>query len=102
MTSTCAMKRKANGVLRAQVNARGFKQIDDEHYGEEDKAAPVVHDITIRIVLCLITMTAWAAHIMDVHGAFLKGQFKDGEIICMKAPQGFEQFYPNNVILRLL
>jgi hypothetical protein len=103
MTSTWgAMKRKANGVLRARVNARGFEQINGEHYDEEDKAAPVVHDITIRIVLCLIIMAAWAAHIMDGHGAFLKGQFRDGEIIYMKVPQGFERFYPNNVILRLL
>jgi hypothetical protein len=102
MTSTWAMKRKANCVLRARVNAREFEQIDGEHYDEEDKAAPLVHDITIRIIMCLIVMTAWAAHIMDVHGAFLKGQFKDGEIIYMKVPQGFERFYPNNVILRLL
>jgi hypothetical protein len=50
MTSTWAVKRKANGTLRARVNgAREFEQINGEHYEEDDKAAPVVNDITIRI-----------------------------------------------------
>jgi hypothetical protein len=39
---------------------------------------------------------------MDVHGAFLMGKFRDGEVICMKVPQGFEKFYPKNVALLLL
>jgi hypothetical protein len=47
-------------------------------------------------------MAAWAAHIMDVHGASLKGKFKAGEIIFMKIPQGFEKYYPENAILKLL
>jgi hypothetical protein len=102
MTSTWAMKRKANGTLRARINARGFEQINGEHYEEDDKAAPVVNDITIRITMCLMVMAAWTAHIMDVHGAFLKGKFKDGEIIFMKVPQGFEKFYPEGTILKLL
>jgi hypothetical protein len=41
--------------------------------------------------------------LMDVHGAFLKGEFRDdGEIIYMKVPQGFEKLYPKNVTLLLL
>jgi hypothetical protein len=66
------------------VNARGFEQINGENYEEDDKAAPVVNDITIRITMCLMVMAAWAAHIMDVHGAFLKGKFKAGEVIFMR------------------
>jgi hypothetical protein len=34
--------------------------------------------------MTLIVMSAWAAHLMDVHGAFLKGKFKDGEVIYRK------------------
>jgi hypothetical protein len=52
--------------------------------------------------MTLIVMTSWAAHLMDVHRAFLKWKFRDGEIICMKVPQGFEKFYPKNVALLLL
>jgi hypothetical protein len=29
-------------------------------YEEDDKAAPVVNDITIRIAMCLMVMAAWA------------------------------------------
>jgi hypothetical protein len=76
MTSTWAMKRKANGTLRARMNAQGFEQINGEHYEEDDKAAPVVNDITIRIAMCLMVMAAWMAHIMDVHGAFLKREIQ--------------------------
>jgi hypothetical protein len=39
---------------------------------------------------------------MDVHGAFLKGKFRDGEIIYMKVTQGFEKCYSKNVALLLL
>ncbi len=38
---------------------------------------------------------------MDVKGAFLHGEFKDGEIIYMKVPHGFEKFYPDDVVLKL-
>jgi hypothetical protein len=97
------MKRKANGTLGARINARGFGQIDGEHYYEEDdKAAPVVNGITIRIAMHLMVMAAWTAHIMDIHGAFLKGKFKAGEVIFMTIPQGFEKYYPEGAIHRLL
>jgi hypothetical protein len=52
--------------------------------------------------MTLIVMSAWAAHLMDVHGAFQEGKFKDREVIYMQVPQEFEQFYPKNVELLLL
>jgi hypothetical protein len=95
MTSTWAM-------FRARVNARGFKQINGEPYEEDNKAAPVVNDVTIRIALCIMVMAAWTAHIMDVHGAFLKGKLNAGEVIFMTVPQGFEKYYPEDAILLML
>jgi len=47
LTSTWAMKKKANGTFRARLNARGYEQVDGEHYDEHTKAAPVVSDATI-------------------------------------------------------
>ena len=32
--------------------------------------SPVVHDITVRIVLTILLMPGWAAHIVDVKGHF--------------------------------
>jgi hypothetical protein len=34
LTSTWAMKKKANGKYRARMNARGYEQIDGVHYDE--------------------------------------------------------------------
>jgi 16S rRNA G527 N7-methylase RsmG len=70
--------------------------------GIDTKSSPMTSLVTIRIVMTLIVMMSWAAHLMDVHGAFLKGKFRYGEIIYMKVPQGFENFYPKNVALLLL
>jgi hypothetical protein len=103
MTSAWAMtKKKSNGMYRAGINARGFEQVDGEHYDINTKSSPGTSLVTIRIVMMLIVMTSWAAHLIDVHGAFLKGKFPDGEIVYMKVPQGFEKFYPKNVALLVL
>lgn len=56
LTSTWAMKKKANGTKRARLNARGFEQVDGEHYNEDDKAAPVVTLSAILVLLTLIVM----------------------------------------------
>jgi len=36
-------------------------------------------------------MASMLAHVVDVKGAFLHGEFEDGEVIHMKVPQGFEK-----------
>ena len=59
-----------------------------------DISSPVVHDITMCIVLVLMLMGKLAAHLVDVNGAFLLGHFKPEEQIYMKVPKGFENFYP--------
>ena len=68
--STWAMKKKANGQYRAHLVARGFKQTQGKSFEQHDISSPVVHDITVRIVLTILLMSGWAAHIVDVNGAF--------------------------------
>jgi hypothetical protein len=41
------------------------------------------------------------AHVVDVKGAFLHGEFKDKENIYIKIPLGFEGFYPSDTVLLL-
>jgi hypothetical protein len=72
------------------------------HFDASDKAAPVVCDLTIRVVLILAIMANWLAWILDVEGAFLQGRFQNGELIFMKIPNGFQKFYPSYVMLKLL
>ena len=102
LTSTWAMKKKANGTKRARLNARGFEQIDGEHYNEDDKAAPVVTLSAILLLLTLIVMLDWTAVLCDVNGAFLLGDFERELNMFMYIPQGFEKYYPRNFVLKLL
>jgi hypothetical protein len=101
LTSTWAMKKKADGTQRARINARGYEQVDGVHY-DESKAAPVVNDTTFRIVMVLMVMASFYAIVNDVKGAFLHGDFEPGERLFMDVPEGFEKFYPGNVVLLLL
>eukprot|EP00957_Ditylum_brightwellii_P015881 1196311-Ditylum_brightwellii.AAC.1 len=60
MTSTWAMKKKAN--------------------------APIANDMAICIVMVFMLVAGWCEHIVDVdvEGAFLHGDFEDGEEIYME------------------
>jgi hypothetical protein len=77
--STWAMKKKATGTFRARLNGRGFEQVPGIHYDPKSTAAPVVCMMTIRIVFILMLMAEWPGHVLDVRGAFLKGNFADDE-----------------------
>eukprot|EP00957_Ditylum_brightwellii_P070326 5342611-Ditylum_brightwellii.AAC.1 len=102
LSSTWAMKPKANGDMRARLNAHEFEQLEGIHYNAHNLAAPVVLDMTIRIMLVLIIMANWATALLDVKGTFLNGMFRNREHLYMMVPQGFERFYPADVLLLLL
>jgi hypothetical protein len=76
-TTTWAMKKKANRQYRARITAQRFLQEDGIHYFSHSTAAPVANELTIKIVLTLLTLANWKAQVIDVKGAFLKGQFND-------------------------
>jgi hypothetical protein len=99
--STWGCKKKSTGKLRGCLNARGFKQVEGVHYNGTSTHAPVTNAGTIRIKLLLRIMTDWQGQIVDVKGTFLHGELKDGEVIYMKVPCGFEKFYPDDVVLKL-
>jgi hypothetical protein len=62
-----------------------------------------VNDITIRIDMILMIMATWVGELLDVKGAFLHRQFGEREkALHMFIPQGMEQYYPLNWILKLL
>ena len=103
ITSTWAMKKKASGIYRARLNARGFEQVNGIHFNQENIASPVTNDMSIRIVMVLALMAGWISQILDVKGAFLHGEFEEGEEpIYMEVPQGFEKYYGPDVVLLLL
>ena len=99
--STWAMKKKANGDYRVHLAARGFKQTQGKLFVHHNISSPMVHDITVQIVLVLMLMGGLAAHLVDVNGTFFLGQFKPEEKIYMKIPLGFKKFYPSGGLLFL-
>ena len=80
---------------RAPLLAQGLKQTQGKSFMHHDISSPVVHDITVQIVLVLMLMGGLAAHLVDGNGAFLLGK------IYMKIPLGFEKFYPSGGLLFL-
>jgi hypothetical protein len=84
------------------MNARGYKQVKGQHYDGTTISSPVTNSATIRIVLMLMIMASMLAHVVDVKGVFLHGEFEDREIIHMKIPQGFEKHFPEGSVLLLL
>jgi Reverse transcriptase (RNA-dependent DNA polymerase) len=77
LSSTWAMKKKANGAFRTRVTARGFEQINGIHYDEDTKASPVMNEATILITFVLMLLAGWVGYIVDVNGAFLHGHFEE-------------------------
>jgi hypothetical protein len=102
MSSTWAMKKKSNRTYRERSNARGYEQVDGIHYDSSTISSPVTNYSTIRIIMVLMIIFNWSAQLVDVKGAFLFGNFKDGEEIFMEVLEGFEEFYGAYVLLLLL
>ena len=79
LTSTWAMKHKADGTLGARVTVRGHKQEAGEHCKETGVSSPVVNEASIFIALILIMLARMHAEMNDVQGAFLEGLFSHGK-----------------------
>jgi hypothetical protein len=102
LSSTWSMKKKASGVFRARLVARGFEQKEGEHYFADGVSSPVVNEASIFIILILMVLMAANAELNDVKGAFLTGFFSRGEELYMEIPEGFEEFYSSEHVLLLL
>ena len=96
------MKKKASGVFRARMTARGYEQQEGLHYDPDSLAAPAANEMTVRIALTLMIMATWYGYLVDHVGAFLHGKFNPGEEVYIKIPKGFEKYYPKDVVLQLM
>jgi Reverse transcriptase (RNA-dependent DNA polymerase) len=101
MTTTWAMKKKANGTYRARLNARGYEQVEGMHYDTDSLAAPVTNDTTIRVAYVLAGLAGWKSYVVNVQGAFLNGRFEARERLFLKIPERFESKYSDQQVLKL-
>ena len=79
-------KLKRDGTYRSHLVAMGFSQIPGVDF--TDSFAPVVSDVTMRILVILWILYGWYAELIDVEGAFLYGVLELP--VYMVIPEGFE------------
>ncbi len=94
-------EKKSSGTLCGRVNVKEFKQVEGQYYDRSSISAPVTNGMTIRLALTLMLASGGIAHVVDMKGAFLYGEFEDGEKIYIKVPLGFKEFNNDNTVLLL-
>ncbi len=99
--TTGVMNKKSSGTLCGRVNVGGFKQVKGQHYDGSSISVPVTNGMAIKMALTLMLASGSIAHVVDMKGAFLHGKFEDGEMIYIKVPLGFEEFYDDDTLLLL-
>jgi uncharacterized protein YnzC (UPF0291/DUF896 family) len=86
-----ACKLKSNGTPCARMNARGYMQVEGEHYSADNISSPVSNPQTVRILLTLVAMNPnFECQIIDIEGAFLQGQ---SPFMFIEVPDGMEEYY---------
>jgi len=86
---------KRNGTFRARLVACGYSQIPGIDFDES--YAPVVNDVTYRVMIIISIMLELSPGLIDVEVAFLHGELE--ETIYMECPQGIQ--HNGNQVLHL-
>ena len=82
--SKWVFKVKRNGVFRARLVACGYSQIPGVDFTEN--YAPVINDVTWRIMLVMMLLYNLEGILLDVECAFLEGELE--EEVYMDCPEG--------------
>ncbi len=94
ITSTWTMKKKSDWTYLARLVARGFQQVDGQHYNDTAISLPVRSDTTMCMVLTIKQVARYDARVIDVKGAFLMGDFEINKEIYINVPEGFKKYFP--------
>ncbi len=86
--SKWVFKCKKNGTHHARLVALGYSQVPGVDY--MDNFAPVVNDVTLRVIMMLYLLYKYDSKIIDVETAFLYGDLE--EQIYMKIPEGLQEY----------
>jgi transposase InsO family protein len=86
--SKWVFKLKKNGTYRARLVALGYSQVPGVDF--TDNFAPVINDISFRIMLILYSLRGYDSRVIDVETAFLYGDLD--EQIYLKIPQGLHEY----------
>jgi Reverse transcriptase (RNA-dependent DNA polymerase) len=86
---------KRNGIFRARLVACGYSQVPGVDFTES--YAPVISDVTWRILIVIKLLLRLNAKIVDVETAFLHGDLE--EEIYMEVPEGYGLDKKENCVL---
>lgn len=75
LTCRWIQRQKEDGRLKAKLVARGFEQKEGVDYSEI--FSPVVHDVSIRLILSLAASNRMKLMTFEVKTAFLHGNLKE-------------------------
>ena len=78
---------KNDGRHRSRLCATGYTQVAGVDF--QENYAPVVNDVTFRIVMAMLLENEWEAEIVDVETASLYGDLE--EEIYLKIPEGLAE-----------
>ena len=87
---------KRDGRFRARLVTCGYSQIPGVDFSEA--YAPVIHDVTWRILLIIYLNRKYEAKIIDIETAFLYGELE--EEIYMECPEGLTKMENDCLILQ--
>jgi hypothetical protein len=85
---------------RARLVAQGFSQIPGVNFFE--MYAPVAKMASMRVLFAMAARHNFEIHQVDVKGAYLNGEFEEGEVIYMRLPPGISLTDDKTLVLRLL
>lgn len=95
------IKYNSNGDIeryKTRLVAKGFSQIEGIDYNET--FSPVVRYVTLRVLLAYAAIYDWEIDQMDAIMAFVQGTLD--EEIYIKIPDGFREFYKDNLDEKVL
>jgi hypothetical protein len=84
----------------ARLVAQGFSQIPGVDFLET--YAPVAKMASMRVLFAMAARHNFEIHQVDVKGAYLNGEFEEGEVIYMRLPPGINLTDDKTLVLRLL
>jgi Reverse transcriptase (RNA-dependent DNA polymerase) len=90
--SKWVFKEKKDGTHRSRLVGLGYSQIPGVDYSEN--YAPVINDVTYRILLLILLIFNFESRVVDVETAFLYGKLE--ETIFMKIPKGYREVIGND------
>ena len=80
---------KRSGLFKVRLVACGYSQIPGVDFTEN--YAPVINDISWRILIVAKMLFGLSSRIIDVETAFLYGELEEGQEIYMECPKGMKE-----------